>query len=233
MIIDILGSCVTRDAFRFNDEMKIGRYYARTSLVSLYSEPINIKLEEINLPSKFLQRMVFFDLTKDFRNYMKNTSSKVLIIDFIDDRFQIIKCGTSYITFSNEFNKSNLLAKLKGNKVPSETKKKLWKKAAKKFIKDVNKYYDLVILHKAYWQSTYIGVDGTQHTFENKPINAKNEELNFFYDVIERKAKNIKTIKIDGMLASAAHKWGLTPYHYEDEYYIQFNHQLKNILDHI
>ncbi|PFE67407.1 hypothetical protein CN316_20615, partial [Bacillus cereus] len=59
--IDILGSCVTRDAFKYDGEdvFRINQYYARSSLVSLYSKPVNVALNDINLESNFQKRMVY------------------------------------------------------------------------------------------------------------------------------------------------------------------------------
>lgn len=53
MKIDILGSCVTRDAARYSAEYQVNRYYARSSLISIYSDSTEIDIKEIGLASDF------------------------------------------------------------------------------------------------------------------------------------------------------------------------------------
>jgi hypothetical protein len=230
MKIDILGSCVTRDVLRYENPFTLGRYYARTSLVSLYSEPIKIELSEIDLPSSFLQKMVYYDLTKDFRNYMKWSDSDVLVLDFIDERFTMLKLGNSYITHSNEFAKSKLNEKLEATRVGWGTKQELWKANVLKFIDEVKSNYKTVVLHKAYWKDKYYDKNGVLHDYKNKPIEEKNRDLDFFYDLIQSQFEELKVIQLDQYVASENHVWGLTPYHYEDNYYIEFINQLNNLI---
>lgn len=231
MKIDILGSCVTRDALRFDNPFTLGRYYARTSLVSLYSDSIKIDLDEIDLPSVFNRRMVHYDLTKDFRNYIKWSNADVLVVDFIDERFNILKLGNSYFAQSNEFIKSNINEKLKASKVNRKIKIKLFEKLALDFITEIKEKYEVVVLHKAYWENKYYDSNGEICDFQNQPIVERNSELDHFYNIIEEKFDGIETIKLDNYLASENHQWGLAPYHYEDMYYIEFNKRLGEIVN--
>jgi len=57
--IDILGSCVTRDAFEYanaKDDYIIDQYFARSSLISIVAPPIDINKESIELDSAFQQK---------------------------------------------------------------------------------------------------------------------------------------------------------------------------------
>jgi hypothetical protein len=69
-------------------------------------------------------------------------------------------------------------------------------------------------LHKAYWKNEYYDEGEIKHVFVNQPIIDKNNDLDFFYNVIERNYPNIKTIELPNYIASAKHMWGLSPYHY-------------------
>ncbi|WP_240519117.1 DUF6270 domain-containing protein [Bacillus cereus] len=227
--IDILGSCVTRDAFRYDEEniFKINKYYARSSLVSIYSEPIKITLKDINLESQFQKRMVYSDLTKDFRKYVKNQVADYFLIDFIDERLSVLKNGDSYFTRSNEFVKAKI--NLKGNVLNSVEKMSEWKESAQLFSEELRKHFNLdqIILHKAYWKESYIDKDGEVRAFNDDTIAQNNEKLMQYYSLIEENLKGIKTIEVEELISSEIHIWGLSPFHYQDEYYKEFINQLK------
>lgn len=229
--IDILGSCVTRDAFKYDGEnvFRVNQYYARSSLISLYSKSVNITLNDINLESNFQKRMVYNDLTNAFRKYIKNKTGDYLMIDFIDERMSILKSGDSYITRSREF--INSKSNLKGTLLTGSEKLNKWKQSALIFSEEISKYYngDKIILHKALWKEQYITKDGDIKTFEDKTIAENNELLMQYYSFIEENLKGIKVIELEDFNASEAHVWSLAPYHYQDEYYIEFMKQLKSL----
>jgi hypothetical protein len=231
MKIDILGSCVTRDVFNFTDKFKIQSYFARTSLASIYSKPINISLDDFELPSAFQKKMVFNDLTKYFRKYIKSTKADFLIIDFIDERFGILKHNDSFITASAEYNKSNLNQILKPTRLTPSQKLLVWEKSALEFIEEVKNYYtpQKIILHKCFYKEKFKSKYGEIVKFEQS-YDYQNELLSRYYNFFEEKFTGINVIELDKQfLASETHRWGLTPYHYEDEYYIQFINELKKL----
>lgn len=233
--IDILGGCVTRDVFRFSEEDKytIMSYYARSSIVSIYSRPINIRHDEIKLDSDFQKRMVYYDLTKHFREYIKTTTADYFIFDLIVERLRVLKYGNSYLTRSNEFNKSNLAKKLKTASVSPEDQLKMWKQSMKQLMEDLKMRFlpDRIILHKAYWKDEYYNEDGERCQFVDKPIKENNERLMAYYEFIENNFDGIRTIELDNhFLADSKHKWGLSPFHYEEAYYLEFNKRLDTIV---
>ncbi|MGG0237437.1 DUF6270 domain-containing protein [Bacillus rhizoplanae] len=235
--IDILGSCVTRDVFRYDEEniFKVNKYYARSSLVSIYSKPINVTLEDINLGSAFQKNMVYNDLAKGFRKYIKNQIADCFLIDFIDERFPVLKNGDSYFTRSNEF--VNAKSNIKGDALNSVEKMNKWKESALLFSEEISNHFNLdqVILHKAYWKESYIDKDGEVKAFKDSEVKVfngeviaqNNEKLMQYYSFIEENLKGIKTIQLDELIASETHVWGLSPFHYQDEYYKEFVKQLK------
>ena len=60
MYVNIHGSCVSNDVFRYllNGSIKVNKYLARSSLISAISEPINIRMDDIKLSSRFQKSMV-------------------------------------------------------------------------------------------------------------------------------------------------------------------------------
>lgn len=233
--IDIFGSCVTRDAFKTTEtDFTINKYFARSSIISQYSKPLNIKEEDIKLPSNFQRRMVFFDLQKMFRRYIENSTSEYIIIDFIDERMNLIKLNhDSYITRSKEFANANLKIKnstvLHRHNLPED----LWFEKAALFINDIKKKFDLnkIILHKALWQEKYKTVAGELKAFENtEEIKLNNNLLKTYYHFIEANLEGINVIDLnDQFYSDESHHWGKSPFHYEQQYYKRFIDHLVSI----
>lgn len=232
MKIDILGSCVTRDAFEFNKkDYEILSYFARTSIISLYSNRLNMNQEDIKLSSSFQKKMVYFDLTKKFTNYINNTKSDFLIIDLIDERFRKANVLDSIITYSNEFKNSKLNYKF--SFISQNNIKKLWFEKAQDFIIDLRKYNpSKIVLHKAYWKESYLDENNNIISFDNQgQIKENNALLYSFYSYIENLLddEGINVIEIAGYHADSKHKWGISPFHYEDAYYNEFMKKLSDI----
>lgn len=229
--IDIFGSCVTRDAFTFSEKGKyqINEYFARSSIISLYSKPIPVSPTDIKLESSFQKRMVHNDLNKHFRRYVNIASSDFIIIDLIDERFQVIRTKDSYITRSNEFINSGI--RINNRAVSEEEREQLWFLKIDHFINDLKQFYapHKIILHKAFWKKEYKNKKGELISFQNPEINKMNNLLAKYYSRIETGLNDVNIIQLDRFVADENHQWGLSPFHYEDYYYMEFNKQLDLI----
>ncbi|MBD8028609.1 hypothetical protein H9636_18400 [Ureibacillus sp. Re31] len=234
--IDILGSCVTRDAFAFVEHnFELSSYHPRSSLISIYSSPIHIKKEGIDLKSEYQQRLVYMDMTKSFYKHIKETIADILIIDFMDERLGVLKTNNTYITHSDELKLSKLKLLLDYEIMEfNDEYLEMWEISALKFTHDIKKRpFKKIILHKAFYMDTYINKDGEKVLFTDsetvKRIESRNILLNHMYQFIERNLQNITVIEPHGFSANENHKWGLTPFHYEQSYYQYFIDQLKQI----
>lgn len=236
----IMGSCVTRDAF-FDDIMqnweswfKIKRLFSRSSLISLQSPSLQINLSEITNITPFECRYVFEDCNKEFFRYIQSVdcNQHELILDFIYEQCDLLKMDQHYITLTDEFNRSGLSSKLKGQEIhrfdPLTTK--LWKESCLSFISRIQEHFPAhrVILHKAYWMENYIKDDGVQNFPDLNLIRRHNKLLREYYNFFEDHFPGIKTIEIKRRkyLANINHRWGLYPFHYEDGYYREFLRKL-------
>lgn len=230
--VDILGSCVSRDAFNYLNEndFKLGKYFARSSVISLYSNPVPVKMEDIKLPSTFQQRMVYWDLTKEFSKYIKNVTSDFIILDFIDERIRILKTRDTYITRSREFASSGLT--ISGVIFPDEERLELWKEKAQHLVNDLKSTYlpERIILHKSFWKTKYKGKDGKIHEFKDPEIDHNNKLLNEYYKFIQNQIPEVNVIQLDQYISDENHIWGLSPFHYEEEYYMNFIEQVNKIV---
>lgn len=230
MDIFILGSCVTRDIFRVVAKGTVVDYYASTSLVSLMSKPLSI--QKINLKSEFQKKIVRRDFEKDFFEILNKTKFDVLIIDLIDERFGLLKYADSYVTRSTEFVNAGLDKAYSFQTLNrySDDVDKLWKSAAGQF---VNRLQSLIppakiILHEAYWADKYKDHNEIKPFEDDKQrqVMRHNAILSKYYHYI-RKLLPVKTIRAETATADAQHLWGLTPFHYTNEYYFEVFNQLQ------
>ena len=190
MRIIILGSCVTRDIFRIERiGVNIVDYFARTSIKSLISPPIEINPDEIVLSSEFQKRMVLRDFSKDFWNVVGHSPFDFLLLDFIDERFNIYGYKNSVITKTNELVQSGFTANHDEEMIEQKRKNI----PATEMIGDMSRFVirlseivptSKVILIKAFWAEQYLDKDGNKRFFDKSTkfplenIRAANSQLN-------------------------------------------------------
>lgn len=228
MNIDIFGSCITRDPFEFDDNhFTVKNYFSRTSLVSAIHKPFKID-KEIKLQNNFYNRVVRDDIEKTFKKYTANPESKIIIIDLIQERYPLNYHDKNLNTYSPDYRRAKLPI---GKLIQFEKQFKLFEHYIKK-ISSLFEKYDLVIIHEAFLAENYINDSGHVESFNLKPADIYfNNYGNKYYDILRTHIPNTKTIKLTGYNGSANHKWGLSPSHYENQYYIDFNKQLEKIIE--
>lgn len=226
--INIHGSCVSRDIFRYmlDDEIEIKNYMARQSILSVISEPYKCNIDEIGLDSKFQSNLVFYDLNKLLFEKLRKNKSDILIIDCIDERFNLIKCNESLSTYSNELRNSKIIETMDFKMIKrTEIKDEIIEKSINKYLDEILKIYNKenIIIHEAYFLDKYKDNQGQIISF-NPKITAENELYNkilYKYNqyLISKmpKAHHINISK--QYFAYENHRWGIAPYHYEDAYY--------------
>lgn len=234
--VSILGSCVTRDIFEYMDSeiYEIKNYFARTKIVSQLSPPLDCSEKDIDLESAFKKKQVLNDFQKDQFKKLSANPSDYCLIDYIDERFPLIKVSKTYVTKSNELVISGWL----DNKFYKEKQYKFWGnkwRLGYKYIGGyIENYLDQVtscfeesnlIIHKAYMVNSYLDQSGKRCTFDAPYLNYNkrvNKMLDFLYDFTISYLPGVKVIDLcDGYCADAQHKWGLSPMHYQKEYYIE------------
>ena len=232
--IHIIGSCCSRDIFRIlhKDDL-VGKYTARSSLISRTSEPLKFDLaSQINyLESNWQQRMLKQDFEKNGL-HIEDYAQGLLIIDFIDERLLLLKVSNTFITQSTEFTKCELDKIIDISEVLRRGRQQdfdLWIDACHKFTKLIpDEIRKKTILHKAFWASSYIE-NGKIKNFEDQTkITFFNKNLDFYYKTFESiySPGCVVEISSDKNVADAHHLWGLSPFHYTEEYYHQCYKQI-------
>lgn len=230
MKIVIFGSCASRDIFRGDfvngkNDVFVDKYFARTSLISLNSPPTDYKLPSIDQLNPFMIRLLSDDLYKRFFSHIPKKTGLFILIDFIDERFNILKSGDHYFTISNEFLKANLLKVFPGvilKRTQAETLQ-LWEESCLVFIQKLKEQFHpgRIIMHKALYKNQYIDSQKVYDFPNTKNAVLQNELLNKYYDFFEQNFPGIHILDLNkhDYKADKNHIWGLGEMHYQQEYY--------------
>jgi len=236
----IYGSCVSRDIFNLeeNSDFNLLEYYARSSMASLCSEAYANEDALQRIPSAFRRRMVAYDFSKAmFSEANQFNDSDIILIDLIDERFDLIALPSGQlITLSNELTESGLLEdpSITGYKIISHgspERRKLWLQGMQKlfsFLKDRNKL-DRVIVNKVFWSSRFEKETDTPFPVAPTVVEKANAELNWMYNALAHELAEQQFISFSPSLLTAdeQHKWGVSPFHYCEGYYIEALTQIR------
>lgn len=225
----IFGSCVSRDAFRVAEHKGNLNYFARSSLISLMSDPLLISDEDIKLESNFQKNMVLHDFNKNF--FEEICADSIIVIDFIDERFNIMRYKESYVTYSNEFVNGKLMEVYPFERVSRHQKAthELWKKSCILFFDKLLTIVssERVLIHETYWAHNYID-DGEVKDYPNQTaIEMNNKMLQDYYAFVRISYPKLKFVS-SPRIGSKQHIWGLSPVHYTDEYYLNIYNQISS-----
>lgn len=242
----IYGSCVSRDIFNLeeNSDFNLLEYYARSSMASLCSEAYANEDALQRIPSAFRRRMVAYDFSKAmFSEANQFNDSDIILIDLIDERFDLVALPSGQlITLSNELTESGLLEdpSIKGYSIipqGSPERRKLWLQGMQKlfaFLKDRNKL-DCVIVNKVFWSSRFEKESETHFPVAPALVEKANAELNWMYDALAHELAEHQFISFPPSLLTAdeQHKWGVSPFHYCEGYYVEALSQIRNKFAHL
>lgn len=233
----IFGSCVSRDILNHQgnaEKIFLVDYYARSSFASLGLQPCDERVELSKIDSAFQRRMVERDLCKAFFCDLERLSFDILLIDLIDERFDLyISDESSGCTLSNELYSSGFqCASTRGFVVPSGSEKfwQLWEKGWECFVKKLlsAEMLDRVLVNQVFWSTRTESGGNFEPTYSRKRIDAANLLLERMYNRmrVDLQSSQFICFESDLMNGSINHRWGLSPFHYIDAYYQEAIRQL-------
>lgn len=242
--ISIFGSCISRDCLRLfpAEAFALKSYIARQSVISAVSKPVQIDMDKIKLESKFQKRSVFSDFTKDTFDILKSDGSDWLILDLIDERFQLVEISGSYATKSSEAVRSGIIPSNAAtlSKVKKENEYYVGKHSVREYIecfcKELLKIYapDHIVIHQVFALDNYYSKAGDIKPYPQDNIafsRILNELLGYMYCVLRELLPQAHVIDCSTLYhGSEEHQWGLTNTHFEDDYYAEVINQLYNII---
>ena len=235
--VAIYGSCVTRDAFEFDDggfDVK-GKYFSRTSIASQISRPSNIILTDLDTDSQWIKWLIHTDFRKTFFEQLQEKDFDVLVIDLMTEKKGLLRTSQGIVTRSDDFVRANAKKQITGTVIPPFSYE-----AVKYFYRSIDCFCEkllevcenkLIIIHEAY-QTDNIKSRFRHKRFDRSTINNNrivNDFLRKYYQALFKRMPNSLSIRVDARycLANREHRWGLSSSHYIDQYYYSFLEKLS------
>lgn len=235
----IVGSCVTRDAFELAGHgYTIVDYVARSSFAcSMLGEPFPFGMAALDkqgeVKSNWQRRMVEIDLSRGLRSRLQkvpNPADTLLVVDFIDERFNLYSLRGALATGSVELQRTGIEDNIPGItciRAGTDQHFALWRDGFRAFVARARALGMTPIVNRARWASA--SQDGTPFREPADYIAASNRYLDRLYAAAD--ALGVRSIDYadTAFVATSDHKWGLAPFHYTQEVYARFLDQLGQL----
>ncbi len=238
----IHGSCISRDIFRIKtDQFQVEEYVARSCISSVISPawPVN---EDVfsDLQSQFQKRMLMTDFNKLLFKNIFQTKFDYYLIDFIDERFNLVKSDKRIVTKSAELINSNFLRRTQ-EKI-SEIKRLdypllQWQKDCYAYVKKIKELIpeEKIIIVKGFWAEKYVNLEKEVVLFDGykgfhlSSIRKMNQLMNSYYDFLYSLLPHAILINFPDPIADENHRWGLSPFHYIESQYLMVYQALNKL----
>ena len=226
----IFGSCVSRDILNCPEakaQFALVDYYARSSIASLGARPIEMPSTVQNISSKFQRRMVERDIRKDFLNDLTRLQFDVLLIDLVDERFNLyVEPEGRACTLSSELLISGFPTDSnRGSRVYSGSEEfwRLWETGWSILVNKLRCLggLDRLRVNQVFWGSRTENGGDFKPDYSDNQIDTANQFLDRMYRHISADLPSEQFLRFDRglMTGSVTHKWGTGPFHYIDAYY--------------
>ena len=248
--VAIVGSCITRDLWRFRGESGTDlMYICRTSLPSFMAQPL-AGFRPRATPPRGLKpmphRALVADITKTALADLVAWRPTHLLFDLIDERFDLLAAGDSLVTHSWELEASGYLQQraFRGARPLarlSAATDRIWREAAMEFaalVRATPLRNASLILHSAQWATQSHTAGGQPVLIEGAEILpgraadiAAHNALLTRYETafVAAMPPMVRVAAPEHRLADPGHPWGLSPFHYVPEYYAAIWRQLEQL----
>lgn len=213
--IFILGSCVSRDIFEFDHSgFALAGYLARTSMAGFGLAPVvdqELRACANGLQSAFQRNMALNDIDKSTLSKIKEADSDFVLLDFVDERFNLARAGSSVFSLSGELERAGFTPGERDVFGPDSVAfEHLWLAGFERFVREVTPRK--IFLNKAYWA---LGTDEAGNGFSKSWVEKNNTILDRLYRLVELNW-SLPTIEYPEELkvGDSQHRWGVAPYHY-------------------
>lgn len=235
----IFGSCVSRDIFNFDttDQVRLVDYYARSSLASAFCPLTREENLSHRIVSPFQRRIVKADLDRSFREQLACLDFDVLLIDFIDERFDLFVTDDGHvITLSNELLSTGFApASERGTVIRSGSEPffDLWQAGWKSFMDTLDRHGQRgkVKINQVFWSTETSSKDAFFPGYSARGIVEANRFLSRLYERTRCDLPNGQFLAFPAscFIACEKHRWGISPFHYVDSYYQDALAQLTSV----
>ncbi len=243
MTIAVIGSCVTRDTWSIQ-KLQLPKgfvFFARTSLASLFTPPTS--LQWAKLKSEWQDGMVQAECRKTALPTIEAARPALLLLDLIDERFDLLAADETILNYSQEIMFSDLL-QLHTDRIVqigrlTAAADILWRRGADRLADWLSRpAFDKtrIVLHSSRW-ATHFEDDGIIKPFP-EPIKVlcdhaacisdHNGLLENYERYLTKLIPRMTVIQVAGKfrVGDAKHPWGLLPCHFIRSYYTDFQRRL-------
>jgi hypothetical protein len=225
----IYGICVSRDAFTYVDpaQLRLQGYVARASLASAFTAPFAIGERVDRLESAFQRRMVEYDADKRLPELLRANNYDWLLVDFLDERFDLLELGDSVLTISAELARTGLLReRLPGSRIISRDSARhleLWHRGLTSLANLVSQIdrSERMILLRAPLASRLADGGRFGGKYSRRYIEGRNATLAQMYSAFVAHFPGAAVIEPepDVLAGDPHHRWGPSPGHYVEGFY--------------
>jgi hypothetical protein len=215
--------------FNYDDGSRfhVVEYFARSSFASAFAEPFDAGNAPSKLSSAFQRRIVSADLDKSLGAALVSRTYDVILIDLIDERFNLLIDGPRVATISNELVATGILERSdpqwRACQSGSDQHRQLWMLGWARFRAVLAQIHPAprLVLHKVRWATRTGNGNDLGPRFPAELIARNNEYLADLQSALVEDLPDIGVIELPDALYLAAdeHRWGLSPFHYVTEHY--------------
>lgn len=243
--IAVLGSCVTRDVWWILDRppSQPELFVGRTSLASasLAEGCANVLDPLADLEPQtchgFARAMVMTEFGKTAFDQIAAAKPDTIVLDFIDERFDLLDCDGVLVTESLELIESGMMAQpalAQARRIPrfSDEAWSLWAAGLlrlRRAFDEARLLPSRIVLHACLWADEVEAATG-RHAYPDRceimlgrPTSraANNDLLRRMHDAFAACFPEAVVIEppADLRVADAAHRWGFSPFHFIPQYY--------------
>lgn len=236
--VAIIGSCVTRDAFRPEDadEWEISAYYARSSLASAMSEPAFVGVDLDGIDSAFQRRIVQADLAKELPGFLAADDSDLIVYDPVDERFDLLRDPASgaVCTYSAELTRAARIPETERIRSGSPEFMELWEAGWTRFVEALDRRgrRSALRVNAARWAAAVDDGSDLPDAYPPALVASSNAFLDRLYARMRADLAPEQFIEPgeDEIVACRDHKWGLSPFHYVPGFYASLRAGLRSSL---
>ncbi len=232
------GSCVARDTIEFAaaDAVDLRGYVARQSLISAGNDASTHIPADLDLPSKFQERMIRADFAGGLFGRLESLAGEidVLLWDLADERHGIYRFADgTIVTRSIDTIRTpvvdELLSQAEHIEFGTSEHLQLWRKR-------VDAFDEFLRAHDLFERTVVLEVPWALRTTEGKTTpwsmgvraTDANKRYRPYYDYLRQRGHHVVELREADVLADPDHRWGLAPFHYTPDVYQEVLRQLRD-----
>ncbi|HEX3004629.1 MAG TPA: DUF6270 domain-containing protein [Angustibacter sp.] len=240
MKLAIWGSCVTRDVLEVGDHGFELEYHARTSWVS---QAAAVSAPPVPVPQDggFGHRMVREDLTKQVVAALVAYQPRLLVLDLIDERFDVVQVGASWYSMADYYTRLGLEEPMRAaasatSAYRSAMRAQQFRDAVSLLAPELAESLPQtrIVLHQAWYTARSADLMRPFYATATQHARTSNDALAEWYGTLRRalgRRLHVVEPPRELLVGDPDHRWGLAHYHYVPEYYSWMLRRLQAVAE--